>query len=236
MFKDVSESSFAYRAIEWAKKNGVITGFPDGTFRPQESVTREQMALLLYKMALRDGTFSDVIPNIRKSIGMIAAGPGIGSCVCFKSTGGTSYVLTNCHVVEVGSKYTFVKAGYPNTSATLLKKDQTVDLAILRVESGITPCTVADTPAQVGEAVCVCGAPGGLDESVSVGIISHINRSEGRWFQTDAPINPGNSGGGIFNEAGQLVGIAVAKMSDPLFDGVGFGIKLELVKDFIKGV
>ena len=139
----------------------------------------------------------------------------------------------NCHVVEEVN--ILCKGRIPEYSATLLKKT-TVDLAILRVESGITPCTVADTPAQVGEAVCVCGAPGGLDESVSVGIISHINRSEGRWFQTDAPINPGNSGGGIFNEAGQLVGIAVAKMSDPLFDGVGFGIKLELVKDFIKGV
>lgn len=236
MFTDVSKDSFAYRAIEWAQKNGIIAGFPDGTFRPAEPVTREQMALLLYKQSLRDGTFTDILPDIMKSVVLVNVGAGLGSGVCFKNDGPNSYILTNAHVVDAGSSYTIIKDGCPNMLASLVKKDNTVDLAILRVNRVYPSCVLAASPAAAGQPVCVCGSPSGLSDSVSVGLVSHVNRNDGLWFQTDAHINPGNSGGGVFNESGELVGISVAKMSDPLIDGIGFGIKLEHVKTFIQGV
>lgn len=237
MFTDVTKDDYAYRAIEWAKENGIIAGFPDGTFRGSEPVTRQQMALLLYKQSLRDGTFTDILPDILKSVVLVNVGAGLGSGVCFKTNGPNSYILTNAHVVNAGSAYTIIKDGCPNMIANLVKKDNNIDLAILKVYNRIyPPCTIAATPAAAGQPICVCGSPSGLSDSVSVGLVSHINRNDGIWFQTDAHINPGNSGGGIFNESGELVGISVAKMSDPLIDGVGFGIKLELVKTFIQGV
>jgi S1-C subfamily serine protease len=188
MFPDVTKDSYAYRAIEWAQKNGVIAGFPDGTFKPLEPVTREQFAVLLYKMSLRDGTFQDIIPAIMPSVGMIMAGNvGIGSCVCVKSGNGISYLVTNNHVTSVGNPWAFIKTGYTNTPATLIKTDSAKDLSLLTVPINVNPCAIAAAPAAVGQPVCVCGAPAGQDESASVGIISHLNRNEGKWFQTDAP-------------------------------------------------
>lgn len=236
MFTDVLKDNYAYRAIEWAQRNGIIAGFPDGTFRPTDPVTREQIALLLYKQSLRDGTFTDILPAIMPSVVLVNVGAGLGSGVCFKTDGPNSYILTNTHVVNAGSCYTIIKDGCPNIIASLVKKDAAVDLAILRVNKVYPPCTLAASPAVAGQSVCVCGSPSGLSDSVSVGLVSHANRNDGLWFQTDAHINPGNSGGGIFNESGELVGISVAKMSDPLIDGIGFGIKLEHVKMFIQGV
>jgi len=197
MFPDVKEDSYALQAIEWARKAGIISGFPDGTFRPLEPVTREQMAVMFYKQSLRDGVFTDILPEIMPSVVMVFAGAGLGSGVCIKNDGINSYILTNCHVVEAGSPYTIIKDGKANTPAELAKKGSVfdVDLAILKTTVNIPPCKIAVNPVEQGQAVCVVGSPSGLTDSVSVGIVSNPNRDM-KWVQTDAHINPGNSGGG----------------------------------------
>lgn len=48
-FKDVPASHPYSGAIQYAVAHGIISGFPDGTFRPNEPVTRGQMAILFYK-------------------------------------------------------------------------------------------------------------------------------------------------------------------------------------------
>ena len=43
-FSDIKKNSWYSGYVGWANTNGIITGFPDGTFHPNESLTREQMA------------------------------------------------------------------------------------------------------------------------------------------------------------------------------------------------
>jgi S1-C subfamily serine protease len=237
VFRDVAPDRWSAKAIDYCAKSGIMVGLPDGSFNPEGVVTREQLAVVMWKASLRDGTFTDVLPDLIPSCGMIMDGTkALGSCVCVKCEGGKSYLVTNNHVIQADTVTpgdTFIKSGMDNKPATLIKVDPINDLALLSIDYELQPCKIAASPAAIGSPVCVIGAPAGLDDSVSVGIISHLNRNEGKWFQTDSPINPGNSGGGIFNEAGELVGIAVAKQSDPLFDGLAYGIRLELVKGFI---
>lgn len=46
-FKDVSKSHWAYDAIHEMRDQGIIYGYPDGTFRPSENITRKHVAALL---------------------------------------------------------------------------------------------------------------------------------------------------------------------------------------------
>jgi len=173
-----------------------------------------------------------------------SAGGGNGSGVILSADG---YVLTNTHVVTLdGSAATVdieVKTSdgrvYP---ATLVGTDATNDLAVIKIEAptSFTPIVFADSEKlNVGDSVVAIGAPLGLANTVTGGIVSALNRTisvasaavpensdlgQGglqffsgsgtainlRVIQTDAAINPGNSGGALVNEKGQLIGINVA--------------------------
>lgn len=54
-FTDVDEDYWSADAIAWAVANGVAGGFGDGTFRPDEGLTREQMAVVLRNFAYQMG-------------------------------------------------------------------------------------------------------------------------------------------------------------------------------------
>ena len=55
-FKDVDASYPFYKEIVWMYQQGITTGYPDGTFRPNDSVSREAMAAFFYRQA-RDYRF-----------------------------------------------------------------------------------------------------------------------------------------------------------------------------------
>jgi len=83
---------------------------------------------------------------------------------------------------------------------------------------------------KVGENVYGLGAPQGLDLSISLGLISQLRTHDGnRYIQTDAAISPGSSGGGLFDSAGNLIGILTAKITDAGVEGIGFAIPADLV-------
>ena len=50
-FTDVSSSQYYYDAISWAYDAGVVDGFDARTFKPDQNVTREQLAAILYRYA-----------------------------------------------------------------------------------------------------------------------------------------------------------------------------------------
>lgn len=50
-FTDVAQGSWYAAAVNWASESGVVTGFPDNTFRPDAPVTREQAATILFRYA-----------------------------------------------------------------------------------------------------------------------------------------------------------------------------------------
>lgn len=50
-FSDVQADAWYAEAVGWAASNKVVTGYADGTFRPNAAVTREQAAAILYRYA-----------------------------------------------------------------------------------------------------------------------------------------------------------------------------------------
>lgn len=54
-FSDVQADAWYAEAVGWAASNKVVTGYADGTFRPNAAVTREQAAAILYRYAQSKG-------------------------------------------------------------------------------------------------------------------------------------------------------------------------------------
>jgi putative serine protease PepD len=154
-----------------------------------------------------------------------ASGSGSGSGVVLSKDG---YVLTNNHVVSLdgaGSSVVSVRTSDGTLyDATVVGTQPVYDLAVLKLKgaSSLTPATFADSDqVQVGDLAVAIGAPLGLSDTVTDGIISAKGRAvatgstEGDAtvidaLQTDAAINPGNSGGALVNGAGEVVGINTA--------------------------
>ncbi|WP_448642297.1 S1C family serine protease [Geodermatophilus sp. URMC 63] len=184
------------------------------------------------------------------------SGAGSGSGVVLSADG---YVLTNNHVVTLDSS-TDAATIQVRTSdgtlydATVVGTDPTSDLAVVKLQGagGLTPATFADSDdVQVGDLAVAIGAPLGLSDTVTDGIISATDRAVATGstqddatvidaLQTDAAINPGNSGGALVNAAGEVVGIntAIASVASgaPGQDaqsgniGVGFAIPSNTAK------
>ena len=167
------------------------------------------------------------------------------------------YVLTNYHVVE-GATSLEVTSGDKTYAATVAGYDDSLDLAVLKVDKlDIAPVTVGDSDKlNVGDwAICI-GNPLSFTGTTTVGVISALNRevtSENYdqfglredvvnyMIQTDAAINAGNSGGGMFNVAGELVGIPSMKYTGSYYssttvEGIGMAIPINVAKPLINDV
>ena len=179
-----------------------------------------------------------------------STGSGTGSGWVLDTQG---HLVTNNHVVADASAdgtITVVLANGKQSEATIVGRDASYDLAVLKVDrTDLTPIPLGDsTKVVVGDEVIAVGAPLGLESTVTTGIISAIDRpvaagdSQDTSFinalQTDAAINPGNSGGPLLNMAGEVIGvnsaIATADRSSSGAGagniGVGFAIPSEQVK------
>jgi S1-C subfamily serine protease len=150
---------------------------------------------------------------------------GSGSGVVLTDDG---YVLTNNHVVTLeGSGTGTVQARTADGTlynATVVGTDPSSDLAVVKLSgaTGLTPATFADSgKVQVGDVAVAIGAPLGLSNTVTDGIVSATGRAVSTGstqsdstvidaIQTDAAINPGNSGGALVNGAGEVIGINTA--------------------------
>lgn len=167
------------------------------------------------------------------------------------------YVLTNYHVVENASMLE-VTSGDDTYSATVAGYDESLDLAVLKVEDlPLEPVVLGDSDAlKVGDwAICI-GNPLRFTGTTTVGVISALNRevtskstdAYGRrtnnvnlMIQTDAAINAGNSGGGMFNVAGELVGVPSMKYTGSYYststvEGIGMAIPINVAKPLIEEV
>ncbi len=169
-------------------------------------------------------------------------GIGSGSGVIYDSTGD---IVTNDHVIEQAQKITVTLSSGKTYTASLLGTDAADDLAIIHI--GATGLPAAHfTPISgdaVAQTVLAIGSPLGLQQTVTSGLISALNRtvqeSNGAYLpnavQTSAPINPGNSGGALVNLDGQVVGIPTLEASDPqnnnggAAQGIGFAIPSDRV-------
>jgi putative serine protease PepD len=155
-------------------------------------------------------------------------------------------IVTNQHVISGASSITVKLGDGSSHKATVVGSDPSSDLAVLHVNapaSKLTPLSLGDSSSvAVGDGVVAIGNPFGLDDTVTTGIVSALDREisapdetpiEGA-IQTDAAINHGNSGGPLFNLAGKVIGITAQIQSDSGGnDGVGFAIPANTVRSVV---
>ena len=145
------------------------------------------------------------------------------------------HILTNNHVVEGASTVTVTLNNGNTINATVVGTDSINDLAVISVDtsavSGITPLQFGDSSAvKPGQLAIAIGNPYGLDDTITVGVISGVNRtlsgsSMTGMLQTDAAINPGNSGGPLLDVNGSVIGINTAIESTATgARGIGFAV------------
>lgn len=199
------------------------------------------------------------------------SGSGSGSGVLLSEDG---YILTNAHVVTLDGSTASVKIEVKTSDGHVYKgkiigTDPINDLAVIKVSAPITfkPITFADSnKINVGDRVLAIGAPLGLANTVTEGIVSALNRTIAvasaavpedsgsglgglqlfsgtgtsvnlRVIQTDAAINPGNSGGALVDETGKLIGINVAIASAGSSDQAGnIGVGFAIPSDVAKRI
>ncbi|UCG77323.1 MAG: DegQ family serine endoprotease [Nitrospirota bacterium] len=149
------------------------------------------------------------------------------------------YIITNFHVVEDANeiKVTLVdKAVY---KGKVIGVDPKTDIAVVKIEASDLPAVSwGDSESlQVGEFILAIGNPFGLNNTVTMGIISAVGRANvgiadyEDFIQTDAAINPGNSGGPLVNVSGELIGINTAIFSrSGGYQGIGFAVPSNMAK------
>jgi serine protease Do len=136
---------------------------------------------------------------------------GLGSGVIASADG---YILTNAHVVKGAAEIIVHFNDQRELKATLIGADAHSDIAVLKVATtGLRPAKFGDSDnLNVGQWVLAIGAPFGLEQTATQGIISAVSRSLPNdnyvpFIQTDVAVNPGNSGGPLFNLKGEVIGI-----------------------------
>lgn len=143
------------------------------------------------------------------------------------------YITTNNHVIADATQIKVTLRNGQTYNATLVGTDATSDLAVIKIDAkDLKPATFGDSSKLVvAESVFAIGNPlGELGGTVTQGIISALERTitidnqEMTLLQTTAAINPGNSGGGLFNLAGECVGVVNAKSSGSGIEGLAFAI------------
>jgi S1-C subfamily serine protease len=149
---------------------------------------------------------------------------------------GDGVIVTNAHVVEDAQVVSVVLRDGQTYEGTVLGVDSVTDVAVVKIEAENLPIVTLGNAENLvpGEWAIAIGNPLGLDNTVTVGIISALGRSSNevgiadkrvRFIQTDAAINPGNSGGPLLNAQGEVIGINTAIRADA--QGLGFAIPIE---------
>jgi len=197
-------------------------------------------------------TPTQVYAHARGSVAYVTANSGQG-----QATGSgfvvskDGLIVTNAHVVEGASAVTVKVGGGATLPATVAGRDESTDLALLRVQrtggQTFSPLAFADSSMlQVGDAVYALGNPFGLDESFTSGVVSALNRQIDapngfpidHAIQTDAPINPGNSGGPLLDDHARVVGVTSQILNGSGSSqggnvGIGFAISASTVEAIV---
>jgi Do/DeqQ family serine protease len=168
---------------------------------------------------------------------------GLGSGVIVSPDG---YVLTNNHVIETADAIEVALNDGRKFAARLVGRDPETDLAVLRIDGeAVLPAITfsASDSLAVGDVVLAIGNPFGVGQTVTMGIVSALGRSQlgintfENYIQTDAAINPGNSGGALVDGAGSLVGINTAIYSRSGGSlGIGFAIPVSIARNVLEQI
>ena len=165
---------------------------------------------------------------------------GSGSGFVYDDQG---HIVTNYHVIEGADQLLVNFANGQEVEAELIGADPTNDLAVLRIDVGtdLVPVPLADSDqVRVGQFVVAIGNPFGLEQTLTVGVVSALgriiqspaeNRFIGEAIQTDAAINPGNSGGPLLDLEGRVIGVNSQIISPSQANaGIGFAVSSNTVR------
>ena len=191
-----------------------------------------------------DEPVATVAETVAPSVVRIDTATGTGSGIIYDQNGS---VVTNAHVV-LGSETVEVQlADGTRATGKVLGSDPAVDIAILQIQENLNfrKATFASLDTvRVGQLAVAIGSPFGLEQSVTAGIVSAVNRAVPtlniengsrtvlEMIQTDAPINPGNSGGALVDRQGRVVGMNTLIRTDGNVEGnlgVGFAIPTDTI-------
>ncbi|MEM9137002.1 MAG: trypsin-like peptidase domain-containing protein, partial [Cyanobacteria bacterium P01_F01_bin.42] len=159
---------------------------------------------------------------------------GTGSGFIYNNSG---LIMTNRHVVADADQVTVVLKDGRQLEGKVLGSDELTDVAVVQIQAEDLPALSLGNSEgiQPGEWAIAIGNPLGLDNTVTVGIISATGRTSSEvgipdqrvnFIQTDAAINPGNSGGPLLNQNGEVIGVNTAIISNA--QGLGFAIPINL--------
>ncbi len=164
---------------------------------------------------------------------------GTGSGIIIRSDG---YILTNNHVIGKASDITVTVVPSRKFKARVIGRDSFTDLALIKVDASNLPVAKFGTTKTIrpGDFAIAIGSPLGLDHTVTMGIVSAMNRSLGELnnnvalLQTDAAINPGNSGGPLLDIHGNVIGINTAIRSGA--QNIGFAIPIDVAANVARAL
>ncbi len=200
----------------------------------QKIVASLLLAFPVASIAQSLDNYSSVVEKVRPSVVAIQVFDSGGNPLK-QGTGfsvGRSLIVTNYHVVDVGSRIIVRTAGNAEYTAQLETAQASSDLALLRteVDIGTPPLRFAAISPRIGERVLVIGNPLGLSGTVSDGIVSALRPSAdfGRLVQITAPISKGSSGSPVVNLKGEVVGIATLNL--PGGQNLNFAISSEFIQ------
>ena len=186
---------------------------------------------------LNDPTFQRFFGDRFESLPKRTSSLGSGVIVSRKG-----YILTNHHVVEAADEVEVALTDGRKTKARIIGSDPGTDLAVLKINlKNLPPITFGQSDqVKVGDIVLAMGNPFGVGQSVTMGIVGAIGRSQvgintfEDFIQTDAAINPGNSGGALTDTSGSLIGINTAIYSRTGGSlGIGFAIPVNVAKQIM---
>ncbi|MEE8358737.1 MAG: trypsin-like peptidase domain-containing protein [Candidatus Hydrothermarchaeales archaeon] len=221
--------------------------FPKRTIAPAVTATPSK-ATIQDVMEIKENTVINVYDRIGPSVVHITTTTlstdffmrdipqeGVGSGIILTVDG---YILTNAHVVEDAEKVEVTLSDGEVAFAEIVGKDPTTDIAVVKIKpkSKLSPAVLGDSDSlRVGQSAIAIGNPFGLDNTITVGVISALNRtlrSRNNFeiqgiIQTDASINPGNSGGPLLNSNGEVIGINTAIFS-PIKGSIGIGFAIPI--------
>ncbi len=196
----------------------------------------------------KQGSADAGLPNSHPSVPAVANGSG----VAYKEgPDGTTYIITNNHVVDNADTLTVRDASGNSSPAKLIGRDPETDIAVVQVKKRIPTIDLGDSKELlVGQTVVAIGSPFGLEHSVTSGVVSALGRSLPDYLgsndnsyplidviQTDAAINPGNSGGALVDVRGRLEGINTAIYSESgQSGGIGFAVPVNTARRVADGL
>lgn len=205
------------------------------------SLTTESSTELIVEV---DEPVASVAEAVAPSVVRIDTATGTGSGIIYDKGG---MVVTNAHVVQGVESVEIQLADGTRSTGIVLGSDPNVDIAIVQVQGNFVfkQATFALLESvRVGQLAVAIGSPFGLEQSVTAGIVSAVNRAvpslnieDGsrtivEMIQTDAPINPGNSGGALVDRQGRVVGMNTLIRTDGTVEGnlgVGFAIPTDTI-------